>query len=89
MNHDIRTPISGAIGLSDLLLDTDLSAEQREFSDLIGKSGKILLGLINNILDCSKIEAGKLELEIIYFDLRPTIEDALDLLSIRASEKNQ
>lgn len=75
MSHDIRTPISGVIGMAGLLLDTDLSREQREYAGMILKSGDNLLGLINDILDFSKIEAGKLDLEIIDFDLRSTVTD--------------
>ena len=79
MSHDIRTPISGVIGLADMLLDTDLTENQREYSNLIGRSGANLLGLINDILDFSKIEAGKLELEIIDFDLKVTITEIVAL----------
>jgi len=81
MSHDIRTPISGVIGLADMLLDTDLTVEQREYSELIGKSGANLLGLINDILDFSKIEAGKLELEILSFDLKAAITEIAALFA--------
>ena len=83
MSHDIRTPISGVIGLSDLLLDTDLTKEQLEYTELISRSGENLLGLINDILDFSKIEAGKLELEMLNFDLHSTVKDIVALFAHR------
>ena len=87
MSHKIRTPLNGIIGMTGLLLDMDLNAEQREYAEIIRISGEILLSLINNILDLSKIEARKLELEILDFDLRSTLKDTTDLLSIEAHEK--
>ena len=87
MSHEIRTPMNGVLGMTELLLETGLTSTQRKYAETVQRSGKNLLGIINDLLDFSKIEAGKLELENADMDVRATIEDIVELLAERAHAK--
>ena len=87
MSHEVRTPMNGVIGLAELLLETRLDTQQRDYAASIHESGKTLLTIINDILDFSKIEAGKLDLEMLDMDLRAIVEDAGRVLALQAHRK--
>jgi signal transduction histidine kinase/CheY-like chemotaxis protein/HPt (histidine-containing phosphotransfer) domain-containing protein len=87
MSHEVRTPMNGVLGLTELLLDTPLNSEQRDYVETILTSGQALLAITNDILDLSKIDAGKLDLELIAYDPGRTVQDVIELFATRASSK--
>ncbi len=89
MSHEIRTPMSGVLGMTELLSDTSLSQQQQHYVHSIHNSGQALISVINDLLDYSKIEAGKMELESVVFNLEDLVDDCISIFALKAAEKNQ
>lgn len=87
ISHELRTPMNGVIGMNGLLLETGLTEEQREYAEIVRNSSALMMGMINDILDVSRIEAGKLELEVLDFDLEAMLGDLVDITALRAYDK--
>src|SRR5581483_2825121 len=87
VSHELRTPMNGVIGMTGLLLDTDLTPQQRDYAEAVRQSGQALLAIVNDILDLSKIDAGKLELEHVELDVHEIVDDAVGLLAGQAAGK--